>query len=45
MALNQGLLDTNLPIEQVRGKFNINEISEKIGDTPNYSNEIRRKLK
>lgn len=45
LALQRGLLDTNLSIEQAREKYNINEISDKVGDTPNYSNEIRRKLK
>ncbi|PIR73525.1 MAG: hypothetical protein COU40_02180 [Candidatus Moranbacteria bacterium CG10_big_fil_rev_8_21_14_0_10_35_21] len=45
LALQRGLLDTNLPIEQARERFSINELSEKIGDTTNYSNEIRRKSK
>jgi hypothetical protein len=42
LALKHGLLDTNLSIEQAREKFNINEASEKVGDTPNYSVEIRK---
>jgi hypothetical protein len=42
LALKRGLLDTNLPIEQAREKYNINEVSEKVGDAPNYSEEIRR---
>jgi hypothetical protein len=42
LALRHGLLDTDLPIEQARGKYNINKISEKVGDAPNYSTEIRK---
>lgn len=42
LALKHGLLDTELNIEQARTKYSINEISEKIGDTPTYSQEIRR---
>ncbi|HBI33531.1 MAG TPA: hypothetical protein DEA43_04645 [Candidatus Moranbacteria bacterium] len=42
LALKRGLLDTNLTIEQAREKFYINEISERIGDVPNYSVEIRK---
>lgn len=42
LALNHGLLDTELSIEQARTKYSINEVSEKIGDTPTYSQEIRR---
>ena len=42
LALEHGLLDTKLNIQQARIKYSINEISEKIGDTPNYSKEIRR---
>ncbi|MEI6587615.1 MAG: DUF4105 domain-containing protein [Candidatus Moraniibacteriota bacterium] len=45
LALSRGLLDTDLPIEQAREKFNINEISERVGDVPNYSAEIRKGLK
>ncbi len=41
LALKHGLLDTDLSIEKAREKFNINEISEKIGDVENYSKEIR----
>jgi len=42
LALKRGLLDTDLPIEQAREKYNINEISEKIGDVPTYSTDIRK---
>lgn len=42
LALNHGLLDTDLPIDQARKKFSINEISAKIGDIPTYSAEIRK---
>ena len=42
LALKQGLLDTDLPIEQARAKFFINDKSERAGDVANYSAEIRR---
>ena len=42
LALNRGLLDTELSIEKAREKFFINDISQKIGDVPNYSKEIRK---
>lgn len=42
LALRQGLLDTDLPIEEARETYSINEISEQVGDTPNYSAEIRK---
>ncbi len=45
LALERGLLDTDLPIEQAREKYNINAISEKVGDMENYSSEIRRGLR
>jgi hypothetical protein len=41
LALKHGLLDTDLSIEKAREKFFITDISEKIGDIPNYSREIR----
>ena len=41
LALNRGLLDTNLSIEEARKKYNINEVSERVGDVPSYSKEIR----
>jgi hypothetical protein len=43
LALKRGLLDTDLPIDQAREKFYINEISERVGDRPDYSAEIRKK--
>jgi len=42
LALKHGLIDTNLPIEQAREKYSINEASERIGDAQNYSAEIRK---
>jgi len=42
LALKRGLLDTDLPIEKAREKYNINEISEKVGDVPSYSVDIRK---
>ncbi len=42
LALKHGLLDTDLSIEQAREKFYINEISQTIGDVPNYSQLIRK---
>lgn len=42
LALNHGLLDTDLSIEKAREKFFITDISQKIGDIPNYSIEIRK---
>lgn len=44
LAMKHGLLDTELSIEKAREKFNINEISEQIGDVPSYSTEIRRQF-
>lgn len=42
LALKHGLLDTDLSIEQAREKYSINEASERIGDVPSYSAEIRK---
>lgn len=42
LALKHGLLDTDLNIENARAKFSINRLSEKLGDVPNYSTEIRK---
>lgn len=42
LALKHGLLDTDLSIEEAREKFNVNELSEKLGDVPNYSSGIRK---
>ncbi len=43
LALNHGLLDTDLSIDRAREQYVINEISEKIGDVPSYSLDIRKK--
>jgi len=42
LALERGLLNTDLSIEQARLKYSINEASERAGDVPNYSTEIRK---
>lgn len=42
LALKHGLLDTDLTIEQAREKYSINEASERVGDVPSYSAEIRK---
>ncbi len=44
LALEKGLLDTDLSIEEARLKYYVNDISEEIGDVPNYSKEIRREF-
>jgi hypothetical protein len=41
-AIEQGLLDTDLPLEQARAKHRITDISQEIGDVPDYSSRIRR---
>jgi hypothetical protein len=41
LALKHGLLDTDLSIKEAREKFFVTDISQKIGDVPNYSNIIR----
>lgn len=41
LAMQHGLLDTELTIEEARAQFSINDKSIKIGDSPNYSKEIR----
>lgn len=40
-ALQQGLLDTNLPLAQAREKYYISQKSRQIGDVPDYSLQIR----
>ena len=40
-ALQQELIDTNLPLDQARKKYFISDISGKIGDVPDYSLRIR----
>ena len=42
LALKHGLIDTDLLIEQAREKYSVNEASERIGDVPNYSVDIRK---
>jgi len=41
LALNHGLIDTDLPIEQARKKYSVNEVSERVGDISSYSTQIR----
>jgi len=40
-ALEQGLLDTDLPLDQARQKYFISTRSRQIGDVPDYSLQIR----
>ena len=40
-SLEQGLLDTNLPLDQARAKYLVSNISRQIGDVPDYSLKIR----
>ena len=35
-------IDTDLPIEEARKKYSINEVSLRAGDVSNYSTEIRK---
>ena len=42
LAMKHGLLDTDLTIEKAREKFSINIASEKSGDIPSYSQDIRK---
>jgi hypothetical protein len=42
LALRSGLLDTDLPIDAARKKFDITAVSREIGDVENYSDLIRR---
>ncbi len=41
LALDSGLLDTNLPLDQARSKFYVTNIAQKIGYVSNYSDLIR----
>lgn len=41
LALGHGLIDTDLPIKQAREKYSVNEASERVGDVPSYSTQIR----
>lgn len=40
-AYDLGLIDTDLPFEEARAKFKINELAEKYGDSPDFSKLIR----
>jgi len=40
-AFDQGLIDTELKMDQAREEYYITDISQKIGDVPNYSQIIR----
>ncbi len=42
LALDAGLLDTNLPIDEARKKYLITELSQQIGDVPDYSQQLRK---
>lgn len=41
MALDRGLIDTDLTIEKAREKYYVSDISEKVGRVDNYSKLIR----
>lgn len=42
LALEKGLLDTSLPLDQARNKYYVSKISRKIGYVTNYSQLIRK---
>jgi hypothetical protein len=42
LALKQGILDTNLPLEQARKKYYITTRSQEVEYVPNYSVQIRQ---
>jgi len=42
LALDKGLLDTNLPLDQARKKFYVTDIAEKVGYASNFSSLIRQ---
>lgn len=42
LALKQGLLDTNLPLDQARKKYYVTTKSQEVGYAPNYSQLIRQ---
>lgn len=44
LALERGLLDTDLPISEARKKYQINALSEAAGDVPEYSRIIRGQI-
>lgn len=41
LALELGLIDTDLPLEEARMKYNINSRAEKYADDPEFSKKIR----
>ena len=41
LALEHGLIDTNLSLEEAREKFQINDLAEKYGNAPDFSVKIR----
>ncbi len=45
LALDKGLLDTDLPIEQARKQFYVTDVSRKIGRVDDYSEQIRNMKK
>jgi hypothetical protein len=44
LALERGLLDTDLSISEARKKYQINALSEAAGDVPEYSRIIRGQI-
>lgn len=44
LALDRGLIDTDLPLEEARKKYYISDISKKVGRVENYSELIRKDL-
>ncbi len=44
LALDLGILDTDLPLEQAREKYLITNISQEVGDVPEYSRLIRASM-
>lgn len=45
LALDRGLIDTDLPLEQARKKYYISDISKRVGLVENYSELIREELR
>jgi hypothetical protein len=43
-ALDLGLLDINLPLDQARQKYQINSLAEQYGSDPNFSVKIRQNM-
>lgn len=42
LAYDLGLIDTDLPFEQIRAKYHINEKALQFADSPEFSTEIRK---